>query len=337
MKSLLKLLLIVIIFLLVGELITRVDGVFKPFDTQAKTVKIKPDIKQTEEYKLINTNTFEIRENDFRMMTLGDSFIHGGGINFEDNTSQQLKLLVKEKQDNCGSSYMLDLSRPGNNTLDNYNTFIQFYETFKPHVVILGYTLRDVLGPMDKTKVKTLSKAANDDDIQIVEKQTVDKGIYKIINPLRRNSYLFRYLNNSIQRALKIRGIVVPHLGSFHFATNGAYSDKNNNWIKSKELLKEIGDKCSLDGGIFISYYFPEFNVLEHDHLFKNVNPKINSFFESESNIIYFNGLESDFNNSKSDDYFISRYDAHPNEKAHKIIATTIFETINSRKLLCNN
>ena len=336
MKSLFKTILIFTIFLCIGELITRVDGIYEPFKNGANEVKLKADIKETEEYKLINSNNFEIHENDFRVMTLGDSFIHGGGIDFRNNTSQQLKILIEEAHSNCGTSYMLDLSRPGNNTLDNFNTFKQFFEIFQPNVVLLGYTLRDVLGPMDKTKTQVIRKVRNDDDIEIVKKKTVDKGIYKIINPFRRNSYLFRYLNNSIQRALKIRGIVIPNLGSFHYATHGAYSEKNENWMKSKALMKEMGEICTENKSLFVTYYFPEFNVLEHPKLFEKVNPSINSFFKSEPSIVYFNGLEGDFSNATSDEYFISKYDAHPNEKAHKMIATTVFNSIKSHKLLCN-
>ena len=337
MKGILKFVIIVIIFLLIGESVTRLDGIYKPFDTERNQVRLKQDIKETAEYKLLNENRLQILDSDFRAMTIGDSFIHGGGIDFRNNTSNQLKKLIEVKQKSCGESYMLDLSRPGNNTLDNYNTFMQFYATYQPNVVLIGYTLRDVLGPMNKNDLISKSIAENDDDIEIVAKQTVDKGIYKIINPLRRNSYLFRYINNSIQRELKIRGIVIPNLGSFHYATSGAYSDNNQNWINSKNLFEEMANKCAANNSLLIVYYLPEFNVLEHSNLFKKVNPKIDSFFETLEDIVYINGLSSDFKNSKSEDYYISKYDAHPNEKAHLKIANTVFNAVNNNLLICEN
>lgn len=313
----------------------RIDHFYAPFSSEANQVQIKSDVKETEEYRLLNEGKMPLKEKDMRIMSLGDSFMHGGGLDFSQNCSQQLKKMLREKSDNC-ETYVLDLSRPGNNTLDNYNSFFQFFDLFKPKVVVLGYTLRDVMGPMDKSiDLSTLQRGQNDEDLEIVERQNVDRGIYIIINPLRRYSYLFKFVNNSVQRYLKVRGIIVPYLGSFYHVTHRAYRPQSKSWQDSQLLLNEMAEKCNSNGATLIVYYFPEFNVLEHENLFEKANPSIDEFFNNQPGVIYYNGLTHDFENAKSEDYFISAYDAHPNEKAHFKIAKTIEETLAKNLGVC--
>ena len=83
-------------------------------------------------------------------MVLGDSYIHGGGIEFENNFSQQLKKMFSNETLGFDKVWVLDVSKSSANNLDNNMIYFQFVEKFKPDIVILGYNYNDIEGDLDK-------------------------------------------------------------------------------------------------------------------------------------------------------------------------------------------
>jgi len=136
------------IFILIGELMIRFDESFMIME-ENRIVKISTDIELTPEYQLLRNDSLTIDQNDLRIMVIGDSYIHGGGIEFKDNFSQQLKKLLKSTNLN-NNIWVLDVSKSSSNNLDNHTTYFQFKNKFKPNIVILGYNINDVDGNLDK-------------------------------------------------------------------------------------------------------------------------------------------------------------------------------------------
>ena len=89
-----KIIIYLIIFGSIGELMTYVDFKFNIL-AENRVVKIATDIDVTPEFEMIKNNKIDFNANNLRIMVIGDSYIHGGGIAFKDNVSHQLKNIFK--------------------------------------------------------------------------------------------------------------------------------------------------------------------------------------------------------------------------------------------------
>ena len=115
------------LFFLVGELIIRIDLKYDLLNNKPGIIEVK--IEASELKNNVEQGNFIPNSNQTRILIIGDSYIHGGGISSEDKFSKKLSALLKE------DALILDVSRPSNSTLDNYNSFMFYQEKFKPHFV----------------------------------------------------------------------------------------------------------------------------------------------------------------------------------------------------------
>ena len=288
-----------------------------------RIVKISTDIELTPEYQLLKNDKFNVSEQDFRIMVIGDSYIHGGGIEFKNNFSQQLKKLVLSSDNlNYNNIWVLDVSKSSSNNLDNNKTFFQFAQTFKPNIVILGYNINDIEGNLDK-KVDSLSKIVDFKKKRTSSNQsiTITKRIYNFVH----NSHFLQYTLHNIHKKLNTYGIIIPYSRFDNLMKS--YKRNEENWRKSKILLNEIIDNTNQSGIQLIVYKLPQTNLLDYPQLFSGANESIELYFKNNKKIIYLDGSEA-LVGEKSKEYILSKYDGHPNEKAHKKMAEHVFDTI---------
>ncbi len=308
------------IFLIVGELMIRFDESFTIFE-ENRIVKISTDIEITPEYHLLVNDTLFVRREDFRIMVIGDSYIHGGGIDFKDNFSQQLKRLLLSKNLGFKKIWVLDVSKPSSNTLDNNETYFQFVNRFKPNVVILGYNINDINGYLDKKNDSTSKLGEFSESTSAGKSQRFIKKVYNVIY----SSHLIELVFYRTHRILNAYGIIIP--GSNFDRTMKVYYENKENWKKSKKLLSQVILDTEKRGIQLIVYMLPETNLLEYPQLFGKSNIIIESFFKSFSGVIYLNGSEA-LRGEAHKEYMLSKYDGHPNEKAHRKMAKQVFDTI---------
>ncbi len=282
----------------------------------------------TPEYQLLKNDSLTISEDDLRVMVIGDSYIHGGGIEFKYNFSQQLKKLLKFKNLIFKNIWVLDVSKSSSNNFDNNRTYFQFAEKFKPGIVILGYNLNDIDGNLVK-KIDSLKstknfkkvKSSSDESLRLIKR--IYNAIYK--------SHLVHYVLYKTHRKLNSFGIIIPN-SNFDELINSYYENKEN-WQKSKELLNEIIEDSKQRDIQLIVYKFTETNLLEYPQLFSMADKVIESYFREKQTVIYLDGNEV-LKGEKSNEYMLSKYDGHPNEKAHKKMAEYVFDTIIKSKNL---
>jgi hypothetical protein len=286
--------------------------------------KVEIKIEESELRNKIEKGNFIPNPNQIRILVIGDSYINGGGIPIEKRFSKRLSNLLKEE------TLILDISRPSNSTLDNYNSFLFYQEKFKPQFVFWAYNFNDILysiPPINSSK-KT----------EIVPPKRVSKkkiGLKKYVSQLYSFSELTRYVSSKIQKQLKFQGIVVP-IGEFYQLTQKTYLETNKNWIDTKKKLNVVSQICKTNQSKFILYKMPEFNLLNHSNLFYSLDEKFVNYINSNKNITYYNGI-NDFENENSDKFMLSKYDGHPNELAHFRIAKKIAEYIMGEKARTHN
>jgi len=279
----------VLIFLLIGEVLVRID---QSFDVLNEKPKVAIAFQESVLKKQLDTNVFTLREDQIRIMVLGDSFFFGAGIDPKFKVSN----VLKEKLESFFNQevLVLDLSRPSNNTLDNYNFFRHYSEIFKPNYVILGYNFNDILGDL-----------------------TLEKSQLKLENKTR-------FLSKKIQKELKLRGYVLP-FGEFYSLTHSFYAENGKRWQESAKIFDSMIAQCQKNNINFLIYNLPEFNLLKNKDLFVNVNSTLNGYFKDKEDIIFINDI-SDFKDE--DNYMISKYDGHPNKKAHEVISKRIVKEL---------
>ena len=107
-------------------------------------------MKESDLRNEINQGNFVTKPNQIRILIIGDSYIYGGGIAPSDKFSERLSLLLKKSNPSEKEILILDASKPSNNTLDNYNSFLYYENKFKPHFIFWAYNFNDILGMLQQ-------------------------------------------------------------------------------------------------------------------------------------------------------------------------------------------
>jgi hypothetical protein len=316
----------ILIFFIAGELLFRFDKATNFFG-QSDIVKIKTTLNQSTELNLLNDNKISLSDSILRIMILGDSYIYGGGIDSSKKFSNRLKYLFdSSKGDKTHKNIIiLDVSRPSNNTLDNYNTYFTFAKKFKPQIIILGYNINDVEGDLDNKQVSISGKSAILPKKARRNEGTVDK-IYNFIF----NSVLLKVSLVNINSYLKSHGIIVPNT-EFDIELK-YYLDNKPQWVKSKALFDDMSADADRNNSIFIVFLMPEMNLLEYPGIFNSADAVLKQYFNTKKNVKFIDG-RSVFAGQKTKDLILSRYDGHPNERAHEYLAEYFYKYLQNIQL----
>jgi hypothetical protein len=312
----------IFIFILSGELLIRFDESFRIMEA-SRVIKIETSMAITPEFELLKNYRINTVDHNYRIMVLGDSYIHGGGIELKDNFSQQLKILLKAGNYKYEEVYVLDVSKPSSNNFDNIQTYHQFSGKFKPQVLILGYNYNDILGNLDKEIVMTQIDSFKNVQTSTQEKQTFIKKVYDILY----QSKFINFVLHNLHDEMKAHGIVMAK-SSFGLMLSD-YQKNNENWMKSKQLLTGMITDAKKNGVQVYVLKFPEINLLSYPELFSAADTAISGFFNN-MDIHFIDGAEI-FKGEKTEDNILSKYDGHPNERAHHIMADYVYKMIISQ------
>jgi len=309
-----KIFLFCFVFLIVGEAIVRFDMYFDIFNRNAEAI-IHVKMAVSELRTRVENGNFKTTPDQFRVLVLGDSYIYGSLIDQEKKFSKQLQKNLESHNLNGKKAIVLDVSRPNNNTSDNFD-FLKYYnDLFQPHVVFWAYHFNDIqdLRPMEETideqEIKAYDEAAKRKTTTL---KSILKGIYK-------TSQLIRFLSSSLQRELKMQGIVIP-TGDFYALTQNTYQTGNANWELTKRIFEETIRMCQTENIELIVYKLPIFNLLNNNKLFAKPDKALTDFF-TEQEVRYLYGYDDFDDLENAEKYRVSKYDGHPNANAHMKMA----------------
>ena len=287
-------------------------------------IQIEAIIEESLVKKEIDNNSFKIDSSQFRILVIGDSYINGGGIDSKEKFSKKLSQFIDEANLISKNSFVLDVSRPSNNTMDNFATVSHYQPKFKPHVIIWAYNFNDIIGGVSSQLKEKAPKTFNSNPPKRLSKER--KGTKAFMKSIYSYSELLRHLSTELQKELKVNGIVLP-VGDFYYLIEKAYSNEEKNWLETKQILNNVTEICQQSDTKFILYNMPEFNLLQEENLFSKIDDSFDNYSKSNKYITYINGRD-DFEDLQDDTYLISKYDGHPNKAAHAIIANRIAEII---------
>ncbi|MBR9913991.1 MAG: hypothetical protein GYB32_04045 [Algicola sp.] len=319
MRKKLSAILTIVMFLVVGELLIRFNKAYDLLNHAPVEIAIKTEDSALK--KRLDDDTFELDSQQLRIMVIGDSYVHGAGIPETRKFSKRLIHHLSDFDLNGKTLQVLDISRPSNNTIDNYNSFNYYEARFKPHVVFWAYNFNDILGGFETSQgIGTTDSTTKNPPKRAKKKSRTNAKAF--VKNLYSKSELARYLSTNLQKELKLQGIVMP-FGDFYFLTTEGYKETNKNWITTTQLFDDVAQECEENTSEFILYQMPEFNLLERPELFAEINDAFLTYSASKQHLTYMNGA-SDFPKGEGSDFLMSRYDGHPNEKAHDVIAKRI-------------
>lgn len=327
-----KIILYALLFFAIGEALVRIDRRFDLLNNAPQ--KIAVEIEESDLLKTVQEGRFVSDSSQFRILVIGDSYIHGGGIDPAEKFSKKLEAILNSADTLSCDFVVLDVSVPRNNTLDNYNAFEFFDQSFDPHLVFWAYNYNDILGKLKRDEEgHSDSEEAKQPPKQIKRER---RGLNKIIKEVYSLSRLALYLSETAQKELKTLGIVTPG-GDFSNLTRKVYLPSSKNWQETQRIFTQVSEICQSDKKDFIFYKMPEFNLMHKPELFSMPDNALLQFTDSIDNMVYINGSQ-EFADLDINQYKMSKYDGHPNAKAHLFIANRIAEYIKGlSRLNCSN
>jgi hypothetical protein len=323
--KILKALGFVVVFLLVGEIIVRIDDAFRPFeDDQHGAVAIA--VNNTYEWQLLKDNKVPQDDSTLRVLVLGDSYIHGVGM----DPSLALPQLLKAKLTDTSGKYkrylVLDATMPANNALDNYRMYRAVDIRFKPQLVVLAYNLNDVMDNLDEDTSKNAS---------IAEVTKEHPGVFNVrtkLISLLIHSHLVYFAVHQVKLEAKLAGYPLP--GSDLDMEMKSYTQHQTNWIKTQKIMSKLMDSTQDRKEELLVMMVPIYNLLKNSTLFKATDSTIYHFFADSSrpNTVVWN-TRSFFTGMLPSTLCLNKYEEHPSPKVHEMEADSVRKFISEKFL----
>lgn len=296
-----KLSLFIVIFLIIGEVFIRIDIYL--------SIKAKNNIIEVKDIKLT------AKDSNAKIMVLGDSFIYGGGINSEKKASNELA--------NTKNIPVADLSRPSNNTVDNYNTFMNYIDSINPEMVVLGYHINDITGGVTEDKLSRKGHQSEELPEHNTQVKKNESSLKSLIKKVYRSWKSLEYISSNLQNSLKVNyGLILPG-GEQYQISKELYKKDSPDWVLTQKLIEEIQKNCDDHGIKFLILVFTDFNTIGSNAINEFPISTFTKFCISKD--IQYIDTRQLFKSYKINDLVISKYDGHPNEMVHRIIADNIY------------
>ncbi len=323
--KILKALGFVAVFLLVGEIIIRMDDAFRPFeDDQHGAVPIA--VNNTYEWQLLKGNKVPQDDSTLRVLVLGDSYIHGVGLDPSLALPQLLKTKLRDTSGKYKRYLVLDATMPANNALDNYRMYQAVDKRFKPQLVVLAYNLNDVMDNLDEDTSKGVSIA------EVIKEHPGVTNLRTTLNSLLIHSHLIYFAVHQIKLEAKLAGFLLP--GSDLDIQMKSYTQHQTNWIKTQKIMAKLMDSTTERKEAFLVMMVPIYNLLKNPALFRATDSTIYHFFADarRSNMVVWN-TRSFFTGMQPSTLCLNKYEEHPSAKVHEMEADSVRKFISEKFL----
>ncbi len=237
-----------------------------------------------------------------RLLSIGDSFAWGFGVEFEDAYPQRLERSLTRRRRTPWE--VVNLAMPGMNTVEQAAQLASEGFAYEPDVVLLGYVLND-------------SEDANAAERRRAEdwaepRPPAPAGL--------RRSALVRLVSDRVFATLENRRRVAGYLSM--------YDDQASGWRAGREALRTMGTLCRERGIPFVVVVFPLFgNPMDDTYPFRKLHETVAAAArESGAKVI---DLLPAYHGLRWDVLVVNgAQDEHPNEIAHRIAADVILKAL---------
>lgn len=319
-----KLILQLLIFAAVGEVALRVDREAELF-TGGTRLDSRP--KSSAELDAVKSGAFRPEANQYRVMLLGDSYLFGGGVPENETFAAALRRdFGRSNPAGLPKTTVLDLTMPGSNTFTNTQAFQETNERFQPHLVLLAYNQNDTFGRMEPPAAQQQASPPPAADRKLNMARSIRRFVFQ--------SALLQFLLTKLNLELKLLGIVLPG-SEFDFYVNMSHDPSFPGWKKSQEYLRSLAETCRERNAPLVVVNVPELNMLSNRKPFEKAHAEIRRFFSSLPGVTYLDGAEPFLAAPPADTkyYAVSRYDGHPNGRAHQLLAGFVYRAVFDRRV----
>jgi hypothetical protein len=296
----------VAVFLVIAEVVVRLLGLAQPRPTG---------------YAPVNANRRALREKNTRgyrdlerplvkpagarrLLSLGDSFAWGAGVEFEDAYPQRLaRALTRRRREPWE---VVNLALPAMRTVDHAVQLADEGFAYQPDVVLLGYVLND-----------------SEDDAAAETRRAADWLEGRGPGPSRlERSALLRLVRDRIWATREDRRRISGY--------RSMYEEDAAGWIAGRAALERMGRLCREHGVPWIVAIFPLFgNPLDESYPFAEIHQKVSYAASAAGARVVdlfpvYRGLRSDLLVVDGVD------DEHPNEVAHRIAAGALLRELDA-------
>lgn len=233
-----------------------------------------------------------------RIIFLGDSFTAGHGVErMEDRFTDRIGARLEQEQP--GKFLIANLAIPAYDAMQV--TQLAKNELLKKHydmaACIYVYNLNDV----DRFDPQTA------ESLKAIESSEPTFFLF-------RDTYLLNWLY--------FRFIAFRAAGSASYYENLRRSYEGQPWLAARDLIKDLHDNCKAQGVDFRMVIFPFVRDVGENYPFRPAHARIVDFCKAEKIPVL--DLEPVFRTHAKENLCVSRFDAHPNERAHAIAAEAI-------------
>jgi len=239
-------------------------------------------------------------KNNHKIYIVGSSMTLGWGVKNEKTFSAILEKKLNTNQyvkDMYDDLIVINAGIGNTNTKHHYFLFKDQYKLIKPDTLILQYFINDA---------------------EIIKK--------KKNNFILKRSYFAALLYQQI--------LYLSFFGSLDNYYYDLYSDNSIGWTTVKDSVLKL-KKLTKDNNInFMIMIIPDLHNLSNDNELIKLYTKIDrEFTEMEIPVVNtYKSLSNNFRN-KPIESWVSKTDAHPNDKAHKIIGNDLYDFIITNKV----
>jgi GDSL-like Lipase/Acylhydrolase family len=239
-----------------------------------------------------------------RLLSLGDSFAWGAGIEFEDTYPQRLERSLSRRRREPWR--VVNLALPGMNTVDEASQLVQEGFAYGPDIVLVGYVLND-------SEDSEAAEARRARDWAEERQQKREPRLFD-------RSALYRLVAGRLWATAENRRRIAGY--------KSMYAADAPGWVAAQKALKLMGGLCRERGVPFVVTIFPLFGQpLDDRYPFADIHARVREASSAAGAKVI--DLLPSYRGLRWDLLVVDGVeDEHPNEIAHRIAADVISKAL---------
>lgn len=245
----------------------------------------------------------------FRILGLGDSYLFGQGVRFEDICLSKLDLYLRKRNRSNIVIETINTGISGYNTAHERDLLLTRGLSYEPDIVIVHFVLNDVERDLSKQEPK-------------IEFFANYLSIFMQSDALSQYSYMWSWLRQRYLRHIKGKNYIQLCLDS--------YLSDQSKIAFVRDSLTDIRNICDKHNAKMLVVIYPFFYNLSGDYPFKPIHDNVRAY--CNNNGIPVLDLLSHYRGYDGPELWVHPVDQHPNEVAHDIAARAIHDFLLKHK-----
>ncbi len=234
----------------------------------------------------------------FRILGLGDSYLYGRGVRYEDIVLTRLGHLLERALPDSVRVETINTGMPATNTVDQRDLLRERGWAYDPDLVILFFVLNDVEQNLFGDRPR----------IDFFRNYTT---IFQRPDALSRVSRLWGWGRQRFHATVTARRYLRDSVEAF--------GPEHPGWRSARGALADIQIEAQARGVPLLVVIFPFFHELDGDYPFQSVHDIVREYCEDQGIDVL--DLRESYRAYRGPELWVHESDQHPNEIAHDIAA----------------